>query len=340
MTRFLIVGAGAIGGFIGAVLTRESSYQVVLIARGAHLEAMKKNGLHVTLNSLSNQPERFVTKRISLAADLKEAGQNGPFDVIFLCVKAQQLVDIARDAHWPKLLHERTLLVPMQNGIPWYLFLARPKGDPFAGVRLKSVDPTGELEKAFETSRIVGCIAMPAATLHQPGHVEHEHGWLLPLPASAEARNLARLLEKVGLQPKCYENFEEELWIKSLGSAIFNPVSALTGSVLGDFGATAETIAFTYHVMDEVRAVAKSVGITISVSNEKRLKGAVRIADHKTSMLQDVEAGKTALEIDALVAGVVEVAHLTKTHVPTLETILLLIRMKQRSLERQAKAKL
>ena len=342
MTKFLIVGAGAIGGFLGAVLSRENSYQVTMIARGAHLQAMKKNGLHVKLNSLSKTPESFVATRINYAANLQDSLKYGPFDVVFLCVKAQQLIDIARDPYWLKTLHDRTILVPLQNGLPWYLFLSRPASDPFHGIRLKSVDPTGELEKAFETRRIVGCIAMPASTLVEPGVIDHEHGWSFPLPADPQAKIVAELISKVGFRPKCHENFEEELWLKSLGSAIFNPVSALTGAVLGEFADDPKIVAFTYKVMNEVRSVASAIGITIPVTNEKRLQGATRIGDHKTSMLQDVEAGKPSLEIDALVASVVEVAEIAKVNVPTLEVILNLVRMKQRSLAREAakKAKL
>jgi len=335
MTKILIVGAGAIGGFLGAVLSREPSYEVVMIARGEHLQKMKQSGLTVVLNSLSKTPETFVANRLQLCPNIEASIKHGPFDVIFLCVKAHQLIDIARDAHWLKTLHENTLLVPLQNGVPWYTFLSRSPLDPFHGTQLKSVDPTGELERAFETRRIVGCIAMPACTIVEPGVIHHEHGWNFPLPASPGAKKVADIITKVGFTPRCHENFEEEIWLKSLGSAVFNPVSALTGATLGEFADDPKVLEFTNSCMDEVRATAKSVGVDIGISNERRLRGATRIADHKTSMLQDVEAGKPNIEVDALTASVVEVAEITKTPVPTLRVVLSMIRMKQRSMARE-----
>ena len=333
-TRFLVVGAGAIGGFIGACLSRVPEFRVTLIARGPHYHAMKAEGLKVTLEGHSKTPSEFVAKDLNVCMNLEQSAPHGPFDVVLLAVKAHQLIDIARDRFWKANIHAETVLVPLQNGLPWYMFLVRPVTDKFHGTRLKCVDPTGELEAAFESQRIVGCIAMPACSIDRPGHILHEHGWSFPLPSGPKAQLLADQLRKGGFQPRCYEDFEVELWVKIVGSAFFNPASALTGAVLGDFAQDPRIVSLTYRVMDEVRAVAKAVGKTIPVSNERRLKGAAKIGDHKTSMLQDVEAGKSALEVEALVGTVVEIAELTKTPVPTLSVVYDLMCMKQRSLKR------
>jgi 2-dehydropantoate 2-reductase len=334
--NILVVGAGAIGGFLGAMLSKfPLKYRVALVARGAHYRAMKEHGgLQITINSESEKPEYFLAKDLQLYENLAQAENSAPYDIIFLAVKAHQLIDIAVDKSWKNLLHDRTILVPLQNGLPWYLFLVRPSNDKLCGTRLKSVDPTGELERAFASRRIVGCIAMPACTVPKPGYIEHEHGWAFPLPASEQAQFVAKVLKDVGFRPKCHDDFEAELWLKSLGSAIFNPVSALTGAVLGEFADDPRVVSLTYRIMDEVRSVAKAVGKQIPVSNEQRLKGATRIGHHKTSMLQDVEAGKSTLEIDALVSSVIEIAEITNTSVPTLSVIYDLIRMKQRALAR------
>jgi len=337
---FLVIGAGAIGGFLGACLAhRVPNYKVTMMARGEHHRVMKESGLHVKLNTLSKNPESFVTRDVRICQNLEESSEFGPYDVIFLAVKAQQLIDIARDRFWSKLIRDDTIIVPLQNGIPWYVFLTRPKGDPFYQVRLKSVDPTGGLEKAFDSNKLVGCIAMPASTLVRPGYIEHEHYWMFPMPDTPLAKRLAGYLSRAGFEPQCSRNFEEELWIKVLGSAIVNPVSALTGATLGEFADEPEIFQLFLQVMEEVRKVAKSVGITISVTSERRLRAAARIKDHKTSMLQDVEMGRTSLEIDALVGSVIEISKITKTEIPNLYLIYQLVRMKQRSMERQSREK-
>lgn len=341
MPSFLIVGAGAIGGFIGGMLARQDPVgnHVVLIARGPHYHAMKKNGgLHLTVNSDDQHKPResFFIQGLVLHQKLAEVELKTGFDVVFLCVKAHQLQAVAEDEHWRGMINPHTRIITLQNGLPWFLFLSRPPANEFYGRRLTCVDPGAVLERAFPSQQVVGGVAMPACHIESPGVIVHTRMWQLPMSAKPDFCGGQQLCE-AGFDCQYFADFESELWLKILGSAIFNPVSALTGATLGEFSSTDFAKRFTLRGMEEVRAVAKSVGVTIPVDSERRLRGASKITSHKTSMLQDAEAGKPGLEFQALIGTVVEIAGWTQTPIPTLSVVYDLIRMKENSLQRANK---
>jgi 2-dehydropantoate 2-reductase len=348
-TLILIVGAGAIGGFIGGALAALSSNnnttnnKVTLLARGQHLKALQQQkGLKLIIDAESNKKKKsyFITENINAVGNLSEAYEKNnqkPFDIIFLTVKAHQLLDIARDPAWKRNIHSHTIIVPLQNGIPWYTFLQLPSSHPFSGRQLKSVDPTGELAMAFPTSQVIGAIAMPACTMRVPGEVIHEGNWAIPIANGYNpvmAQQLIDVMSNCGFKMQPHQDFLEELFIKSLGSAIFNPASALTGATLGELADEHDIFArqLCLDAMTEIRSVAKIAmqGKEISITNEQRLRGAGKLGFHKTSMLQDVLAGKYELEIECIVGAVVEVSSWCNIKTPVLATLYRLIKLKQR----------
>ena len=353
LPRVLVIGAGAIGGFVGGALAHAGVADVTLVARGAHADALERDGLDLTFDAHAQahahahdapttSPDKRPTRvrlRIPVARTLAHA--SGTFDVVFLAVKAHQLFAPAADAALGQRVHSGTTFVTLQNGIPWFAFLERQCGS-LAGTRLRSVDPDGSLERAFPTRQVVGAIAMPACSMPSPGVIVHESGWHLPMSNTnpLRARELQRMMEPAGFRLTLHDDFLEELWVKSLGSAVFNPASALTGATLGQLvGPHGE--ALVRAAMDEVRLVAEASmdGKTIRVSNEQRMRGAGRLAAHKTSMLQDVEAGKTELEIECIVGAVLEVARLARVdaRVPVLTTLYRLVTLKREVMASSAK---
>ena len=316
-TKFAIFGAGAIGGYLGAKLAL-AGLDVTLIARGPHLAAMQKDGLRV----IEGEAEHVVRPRC--LADSREAG---PQDYVILTVKAHSVAP-ALDAITP-LLGPETAVVTAQNGIPWWYFYKLP--GPWQDHRLESVDPGGRIWQAIGPQRAIGCVVYPACEVVAPGVIRHVEDSRFSLgepdgTRSQRAVRLARALVGAGLRAPLRGRIRREIWLKLWGNVALNPLSALTRATLAEMCAQPATRAFARAVMAEVEAVAAALGERMAVDVDARLAGAGGVGAHKTSMLQDLEAGRP-MEVEALTGAVVELARLTGVATPSLDALDGMIRL-------------
>jgi len=294
--RFLIAGAGAIGGYIGARLAKAGA-DVVLFARGPHLRAMEERGLRVV------SPDGDFEVRPAVTGDLATIGTA---DVVFLGVKAHGLTALAPGLR--PLFKPDTVVVSTQNGIPWWYFQAH--GGELDGLRLERVDPGGVIAESIEPERVVGSLAYFATDIAEPGVIHHTEGNKLSLgePNSTRTERTKRIADALiaaGLRCPVTTRFRHEIWVKLLGNVAFNPISAVTGGTLEQLVRHAETAALVREIMTETEAVAGKLGIELSISIDQRMAGAEKVGAHKTSMLQDYEAGRP-MELEAVVGAVVE----------------------------------
>jgi 2-dehydropantoate 2-reductase len=299
-----IVGAGAIGGLLGAYLAR-SDEEVILIARGPHLAAMQSRG--VTLRSGGEE----FNARPECTDDMRAIGRA---DVVFLTLKAHSIPAVAETIG--SSLAEGACIVGAQNGVPWWYFEDR---------HLESVDPGGIIARNIPYRKVVGCIAYPAAQVVEPGVIEHLEGNRFTLgepdgSRSERVQAISSMLVKAGLKAPVQTRIRNEIWLKLLGNATLNPLSALTRASLADLVTSPITRDLVQTLMEEVDAVARAMGVAVPLTIEKRMAGAAATGEHKTSMLQDLEAGRP-LEVDALVGAVVELAEGAGVQVPTLRTV-------------------
>jgi len=321
--RFAIVGAGATGGYLGACLAR-SGADVVLVARGPHLAAMRERGLIVREADGSE-----FTARPECTDDL--AGAVGSAEVVFVTLKAHSLPAVA-----PALgaaLRTGATLVTAQNGIPWWYF-QRYQG-PLAGTRLETVDPGGVVADHIPIESVLGCIVYPATSLLEPGVVEHLEGTRFTLgepdgSRSERASAVGKALAGAGLKAPVQTRIRQEIWLKLLGNATFNPVSALTRASLAQIGALPETRDLVRALMEEVDSVARGLGIEIEIGLDRRLEAGFAVGEHKTSMLQDLEAGRP-LEVEALVGAVCELGERLGMELPHLHSVYALTKLLDRS---------
>ncbi len=294
--RIVIVGAGAIGGYLGAHLARVGA-DVVLHARGPHLQAMRDHGLRVI------EGESEFTVRPAVSGDLADIGR---CDVVFLGVKAHGLTALAPTLS--PLLGPETVVVSTQNGIPWWYF--QGCGGEFEGLRLERVDPGGAIAAAIEARRVVGSLAYFATDLAAPGVIRHVEGNRISFgepdgSKSERARRIAEALIAAGFRCPVTPRFRHEIWVKLLGNVAFNPLSALTRATLEQMVRHPDVARLVRELMVETEAVAARLGIELPISIEQRMAGAEKVGAHKTSMLQDLEAGRP-LELEAVVGAVVE----------------------------------
>ena len=306
-----MLGAGAIGGFLGARLARAGA-DVVLIARGPHLRAMRESGLRVTA---AEGDWTIPVEATDDFAAMRDA------DAVFVTLKAHTLPPIA--AKLAASLGAGTAVVSAQNGIPWWYF--QRHGGELDGIHLETVDPGGEIARAIDPARVIGCVVYPAASLVSPGVVRHVEGERFSIgeldgQESTRSLELSRALVSAGLKAPIVRRIRAEVWLKLMGNAVFNPLSALTRASLGEMAGSPLVASVVRAAMEEVDAVARGVGIETSVSIDQRIKGAARVGDHKTSMLQDLEAGRP-MEIDALTGSVVELGERLGSPVPHLRTL-------------------
>ena len=299
-----IVGAGAIGGLLGAHLARNGE-DVVLIARGAHLAAMRSRGLTVQ----SGGEEFTVRPRCT-----DEMGAVAEADIVFITLKAHSLPPVA--AALGRALRGGATLVGAMNGIPWWYFPDR---------HLESVDPDGVIARSIPARQVVGCVVYPAATVVEPGVILHEEGdrFSLGEPDGSKSERLQRIatmLVAAGFKAPVQARLRGEIWLKILGNATLNPVSAVTGATLGEMFRTEGSRALIRTLMEEVASVAAAVDVELPLSIEKRMQGAASVGEHKTSMLQDMEARKP-LELDALLGAVIEIAEWKQVSVPYLRAL-------------------
>jgi 2-dehydropantoate 2-reductase len=294
--RFLIAGAGAIGGYIGACLSRTGS-DVTLYARGTHLRAMQESGLKV----LSAEGDFEVRPRA--IGDLADAG---PVDVVILGVKAHGLTQLAPQLS--SVLGENTSVVSTQNGIPWWYF--QIGADQFAGLSLARVDPGGAICSSIDPRRVVGSLVYLGTEVVEPGVIRHIEGNRVSLgepdgSRSERCRMIAESLIQAGIRCPVTTRLRHEIWVKLLGNVAFNPISALTRATLAQMARDPDVCGVVRNIMAEVEAVANKLGVTLPISIDQRIAGAEKVGEHKTSMLQDLEAGRP-MELDPVVGAVVE----------------------------------
>jgi 2-dehydropantoate 2-reductase len=294
--RIVIVGAGAIGGYIGARLTKVGA-DVVLFARGPHLRAMRERGLRVI------SPDGNFTVTPDIASDLAAIGQA---DVVVLGVKAHSLTTLAPQIR--PLLGSETVVVSTQNGIPWWYFQGH--GGELEGLRLERVDPGGVIASAIEPGRVIGSLAYFSADVAEPGVIHHTEGNRISFgepdgTRSDRCRAIAAALIAAGFRCPVTTRFRQEIWVKLLGNVAFNPISALTGGTLEELARHPDVSRVIREVMAETESVAARLDIELPISIEQRMAGAEKVGAHKTSMLQDLEAGRP-MEIEAVVGAVVE----------------------------------
>ncbi len=292
--KFLFAGAGAIGGYIGAKLALAGE-DVTLLARGPHLAAMQSKGLRVV------GPEGDFETHPRVIGDLNETA---PADVIFLGVKAHGLTQLAPQVK--PLIGESTTVVSTQNGIPWWYF----QFGEHAGIRLERVDPGGVIADSIDARRVLGSIVYFSTDILEPGVIRHNEGNRISLgepdgSRSERARLIAEKLVQAGLRCPVTARLGHEIWVKLLGNVAFNPISALTRATLVQMVRDPDVRALVRNIMTEVEAVANKLGLELPVSIDQRIAGAEKVGEHKTSMLQDLEAGRP-MELDAIVGAVVE----------------------------------
>jgi 2-dehydropantoate 2-reductase len=323
--KVAIVGAGAIGAYVGLRLALAGK-DVTFIARGANLETLRARGVRM----ISSDGKEEVARTVRATNDYSEAG---PQDLVILAIKAHQVEAVASEV--PKMFGPETVLVPMQNGIPYWYF--HRHGGELAGTCVRSVDPNGTLMRLLPAERVIGCVVYPAAELMAPGVVQHIEGNRFPVgeldgTTSERVTRVSQCFIAGGLQSPILPDVRAEIWLKLWGNLTFNPISALSRATLASICQYPPTRALTVSMMTEAQTVANKLGITFRVPLEKRVAGAERVGHHKTSMLQDVEAGRP-LEIDALLGSVVELARLTNTQTPCMDTVFALTKLLARTLE-------
>lgn len=321
MTRVCVFGAGAIGGYVGARLAMKGEADVSLVARGAHLAAMQANGL-----TLKQDGETY-TVRPRVAADPKELG---PQDFIILTLKAHGLAGVI-DQMMP-LIGAHTAILFAQNGIPWWYF--HGVGGDLEGTRLESVDPGGVIWNRIGPERALGTVVWQAAEIEAPGVIAHKYGDRMPIgeptgEKSDRAVALGKLLTSAGIKSPVRPNLRNEIWLKLWGNLSFNPVSVLTCGTLEALATDPGTRRVIRTMMEEARAVAEALGISFAVDADERMDMAAKVGAHRTSMLQDVEAGRPT-ELDALLGVVIELGRIVGIGTPSLQLVYDLCKFRSR----------
>ena len=309
--KICVVGAGAIGGLMGAKFAMAGE-DVTLIDQGVHLAAIQDHGLKLIWDG------EHVISNVKATDSLEEAG---PQDLVVLAVKAHYLEQVA-----PKISHlmgPGTMIMTVQNGIPWWYF--HNHGGSFDGRRLDSLDPDGVLGKHIDSDRIIGCVVYPAGDVPEPGVIHHVEGDRFPIgeldgSESERVTALYDVLVKAGFRSRILDDIRSEIWLKAWGNLSFNPISALTHGTLEEICRNPDTRKLAEAMMRESQEIAEKLGVTFRHTIEKRIAGAESVGDHKTSMLQDVEVGRS-LEIEALIGAVLELGKLTETLSPSIAAV-------------------
>lgn len=322
--KVCVIGAGAIGGLMGAKLALAGNH-VSVIDQGAHLDAIKKNGLKL----IWEDGAAHVAK-VALATD--DVAEVGPHDLVILALKAHYLEQVARQIDG--VLGPDSMIVTVQNGIPWWYF--HKLGGPYDGHRLDSLDPDGTLGKYIDADRIIGCVVYPAAAVTEPGVIHHVEGDRFPVgelsgETTARVQALHDLLVDAGFRSRVLDDIRSEIWLKAWGNLSFNPISALTHATLEDICRFRETRELAATMMAEAQAAAEKIGVEFRHTIEKRIAGAESVGAHKTSMLQDVETGRS-LEIEALIGAVLEIAKLTETPAPATAAVYACVKLLNRTM--------
>ena len=304
--RIAILGAGAIGAYIGAKLTRAGE-EVLLIARGPHLKAMKTHGVRVL------SPDGDFTVHPPATDDWRDAGV---FDYVLLTVKAHSLTELA--PRLAPLIGPDTAVVSTQNGMPWWYF-QRLDGS-WKGINLEMTDPSGVIGRSIDPNRVIGCVVYPATLIVEPGVIQHVEGDRLSIgepdgTRSERCKRLSKALGAAGFKCPVRRDIRHDIWVKLAGNAAFNPISALTGATLLEIASDEDGRALARLAMAETYAVAEALGVIIPITINQRIAGAKKVGQHKTSMLQDAEAGRP-MELDSVVGAVLELGEMLGVPTP------------------------
>lgn len=316
--KICIFGSGAIGGYLGVQL-HQTNAEVSLIARGPHLAAMQKNGVKL----LKDGEERVVHPRCT-----DDPSELGPQDYVIICLKAHSVPAVVESMQ--PLLGPDTAVVTAVNGIPYWYF--HKDGSECEGRTLETVDPGAGQWKRLGPERAIGCVVYPATEVVEPGVIQHVYGDKFPLgepdgSMSERVRALSELMQEAGLRAPVMERIRDEIWLKLWGNVSFNPVSALTHETLDVIAGDPETRAVVKAMMLEAQEIGERLGVNFRVDVERRINGAGKVGAHKTSMLQDLEAGR-AMEIDALVSVVQEMGRILAIPTPTIDIVLALVKQR------------
>lgn len=317
--KICIFGAGAIGGYMGAKLAL-AGVDVSLVARGPHLDAILQNGL--TLIEEGQDPVTVPMRASANPADL------GVQDYVIVTLKAHSVPAVV-GAMQP-LIGDQTTLVSGVNGVPWWYF--HKIGGAFEGTRLNSVDPGNVQWNGFGPDRVLGCVVYPAAEVSSPGTIHHVEGNRFSLgepdgTKSHRAVALSQALQAAGLKAPVKPRLRDEIWVKLWGNLSFNPISALTHATLDVLCTDPGTRDVARRMMLEAQVIAETLGVTFPIDVERRIDGGAAVGPHRTSMLQDLQAGRP-MEIDALIRSVQELGHITRKPTPTIDTVLALLTLR------------
>ncbi|MDP3263450.1 MAG: 2-dehydropantoate 2-reductase [Tabrizicola sp.] len=319
--KICIFGAGAIGGYMAAKLVQAGA-DVSIVARGPHLAAIQAQGL--TLLEEGAKPVTVPVRASAEAADL------GPQDYVIVTLKAHSVPPVVGRMH--PLIGPETTIVSGVNGVPWWYF--HKIGGPLEGTRLQSVDPGNVQWNGFGPDRVLGCVVYPAAEVSQPGTIRHIEGNRFSLgepdgSKSDRAVALSQALQAAGLKAPVRPRLRDEIWVKLWGNLSFNPISALTHATLDVLCTDPGTRDVARRMMIEAQQIAEKLGVSFPIDVERRIDGGAAVGAHRTSMLQDLDAGRP-LEIDALVGSVQELGRITGTPTPTVDTVLALVALRGR----------
>jgi 2-dehydropantoate 2-reductase len=318
--KFAIVGAGAIGAFVGAMLARAGE-DVTLIARGAHLRAMQDHGVRVI-----GEIGEFQVK--TKATD--DPQTVGEVDVVILALKTHSVP--AMVASLRPMLGPDTSVLTAQNGFPWWYFYKH--GAEWEGTHLESVNPGGVISKHIDPARVIGCVVYPSTEIVEPGVVRHMEGTRFAIgePDGSKSERCRRLSDSfihAGLRCPIRSHIRHDIWVKLMGNVAYNPISALTRATLIEIVQCPETRALAAAIMIEVDAVARKLGIEMGISVEQRLEGAEKVGQHKTSMLQDIEAGKPT-ELEAIVGAMIELGNKLGLELPNTKSVYACVKLLER----------
>jgi 2-dehydropantoate 2-reductase len=310
--KICVVGVGAIGGYL-AVRLAASGHAITVIARGAHLSAIRARGL-----TLVRRDDSTETARVRATDRFDEAGHQ---DLVILGVKAHQIAPIAEAI--PLLFHDTTTLLTLQNGIPWWYF--HREGGEFEGHKLRSVDPGEAISRHVDADRIIHSVVYPAAELVEPGVIHHHEGDRFPLgepsnQLTQRVQLVSQALTDAGLRAPVLTDLRGEIWLKLIGNVALNPISALTHAGVAAVCRYALTRELMKILMTEAKSVAERLGVTLRLPIERRIEGAEKLGAHKMSTLQDLEAGRE-LEIDAMLGAVAELGDMTGVPTPSIKSL-------------------
>ncbi len=324
--KVCIVGAGAIGGYMG-VRIANAGHNVSVIARGPHLDAIKARGMR-----LIEENNEFVAKNLTATEYVDELE---PMDVVLLALKAHQIAHIVNDMS--SLLGPNTVIVTLQNGIPWWYF--QNFGGEYANRVVETVDPGGLLFKSIDPDRLIGCIAYPATIISKPGVIHHLEGNRFPVGElsglkTERVKMVSELFTESGFKSRILDDIRSEIWLKLWGNLTFNPISALSHSTLVDICQFPLTRQLATSMMSEAQTVGERLGAHFRIPMGKRIAGAESVGKHKTSMLQDVEAGKP-LEIESILGAVIELAEVTEVQTPSLRAIYACVSLLDKTLSQE-----